>query len=39
MHQLLAGLDDDGVLSRHLQPMLERLQGMLGRRRRARRAS
>ncbi|MGE4052479.1 MAG: helix-turn-helix transcriptional regulator, partial [Piscinibacter sp.] len=25
-----AGLDDDGVLSRHLQPMLERLQGMLG---------
>lgn len=30
MHQLLAGLDDDGVLSRHLQPMLERLQGMLG---------
>jgi len=30
MHQLLAGLDDDGVLSRHLQPMLERLQGVLG---------
>src|SRR5438132_5417634 len=30
MHQLLAGLDDDGVLSRHLQPMMERLQGMLG---------
>jgi predicted DNA-binding transcriptional regulator YafY len=30
MHQLLAGLDDDGVLSRHLQPMLDRLQGMLG---------
>jgi len=30
MHQLLAGLDDSGVLSRHLQPMLERLQGMLG---------
>ncbi len=30
MHQLLAGLDDDGVLSRHLQPMLERLQGLLG---------
>jgi len=30
MHQLLAGLDDDGVLSRHLAPMLERLQGMLG---------
>jgi predicted DNA-binding transcriptional regulator YafY len=30
MHQLLAGLDDDGVLSRHLQPMMEKLQGMLG---------
>jgi len=30
MHQLLAGLDDDGVLSRQLQPMLDRLQGMLG---------
>lgn len=30
MHQLLAGLDDDGVLARHLQPMMERLQGMLG---------
>ena len=30
MHQLLAGLDDDGVLSRHLQPMMDRLQGMLG---------
>jgi predicted DNA-binding transcriptional regulator YafY len=30
MHQLLAGLDDDGVLSRHLAPMMERLQGMLG---------
>ena len=30
MHQLLAGLDDDGVLSRHLQPLLDRLQGMLG---------
>lgn len=30
MHQLLAGLDDDGVLSRHLQPMLDKLQGMLG---------
>ncbi|HEX6363499.1 MAG TPA: WYL domain-containing protein [Albitalea sp.] len=30
MHQLLAGLDEDGVLSRHLQPLLERLQGMLG---------
>ncbi len=30
MHQLMAGLDDDGVLSRHLQPMMEKLQGMLG---------
>jgi predicted DNA-binding transcriptional regulator YafY len=30
MHQLLSGLDDDGVLSRHLQPMMERLRGMLG---------
>ncbi|MDB6001486.1 MAG: DNA-binding protein [Rhizobacter sp.] len=30
MHQLLSGLDDDGVLSRHLQPMLEKLQSMLG---------
>jgi predicted DNA-binding transcriptional regulator YafY len=30
MHQLLAGLDDDGVLARHLQPLLARLEGMLG---------
>ncbi len=30
MHQLMAGLDDDGVLSRHLQPMIDKLQGMLG---------
>lgn len=30
MHQLLAGLDDDGVLARHLAPLTERLQGMLG---------
>ncbi|MBY0468984.1 MAG: WYL domain-containing protein [Burkholderiaceae bacterium] len=30
MHQLMAGLDDDGVLARHLQPMMERLQGLLG---------
>jgi predicted DNA-binding transcriptional regulator YafY len=30
MHQLLAGLDDDGVLARHLQPLMERLQTMLG---------
>jgi len=30
MHQLMAGLDDDGVLARHLQPMMARLQGLLG---------
>jgi predicted DNA-binding transcriptional regulator YafY len=30
MHQLLAGLDDDGVLARHLAPMVDKLQGMLG---------
>ena len=30
MHQLLTGLDDDGVLARHLQPLLERLQSMMG---------
>jgi predicted DNA-binding transcriptional regulator YafY len=30
MHQLMSGLDDDGVLSRHLQPMMDKLQGMLG---------
>lgn len=30
MHQLMSGLDDEGVLSRHLQPMMEKLQGMLG---------
>ncbi len=30
MHQLMTGLDDDGVLSRHLQPMMDKLQGMLG---------
>ena len=30
MHQLLAGLDDDGVLSRHLQPLTDRLQRLLG---------
>ena len=28
MHQLMAGLDDDGVLSRHLAPMMDKLQGM-----------
>jgi predicted DNA-binding transcriptional regulator YafY len=30
MHQLIAGLDDGGVLGRHLQPMLDKLHGMLG---------
>ncbi len=30
MQQLLAGLDDDGVLARHLQPLADKLQGMLG---------
>ena len=30
MHQLLAGLDDDGVLARHLQPLMDKLHGMLG---------
>ncbi|MDH5539373.1 MAG: WYL domain-containing protein [Rhizobacter sp.] len=30
MHQLLAGLDDDGVLARHLAPLIDKLQGMLG---------
>jgi predicted DNA-binding transcriptional regulator YafY len=31
MHQLLAGLDDaDGVLTRHLHPLQERLSAMLG---------
>jgi len=30
MHQLVQGLDDGGVLGRHLQPVLEKLQGMLG---------
>lgn len=30
MRQLLAGLDDDGVLARHLQPLTDKLQGMLG---------
>ncbi|MEY3295950.1 MAG: hypothetical protein RLZZ451_1998 [Pseudomonadota bacterium] len=28
--QLLAGLDGDGLLSRHLQPLLERIRQMLG---------
>ena len=30
MQQLLAGLDDDGVIARHLQPLTDKLQGMLG---------
>ena len=30
MHRLIQGLAPDGVLSRHLQPMLEKLNGMLG---------
>lgn len=30
MHQLLQGLDEGGVLGRHLQPLLDKLQGMLG---------
>ena len=30
MHQLIRGLDAGGVLSRHLQPLLDKLTGMLG---------
>jgi len=30
MHQMLSGLDEDGILSRHLQPMFDKLTGMLG---------
>ncbi len=30
MHQLIAGLDADGVLGRHLQPMRDKLDAMLG---------
>jgi predicted DNA-binding transcriptional regulator YafY len=30
MHELIAALDADGVLARHLQPMLDKLNGMLG---------
>lgn len=30
MHQLIAGLDADGVLGRHLQPIQDKLDGMLG---------
>lgn len=29
-HQLLAGLDEEGILSRHLQPLLERIHQILG---------
>lgn len=29
-HQLLSGLDSDGTLSRHLQPLLERIHELLG---------
>lgn len=30
MHQLVKGLDSDGVLARHLQPLFDKLLGMLG---------
>lgn len=30
MHQLVQGLDEGGVLGRHLQPLLDKLHGMLG---------
>ena len=30
MHQLIDGLDEGGVLARHLQPLLDKLHGMLG---------
>jgi predicted DNA-binding transcriptional regulator YafY len=30
MHQLIEGLDTTGTLGRHLQPMLDKLHGMLG---------
>ena len=29
-HQLLAGLDEDGLLARHLQPLLDRIHQLLG---------
>ena len=29
-HQLLSGLDSEGVISRHLQPLLDRIHQMLG---------
>ena len=31
-HQLLEGLDEDGLLARHLQPLLARIHELLGRR-------
>jgi predicted DNA-binding transcriptional regulator YafY len=30
MHQMLSSLDEEGILSRHLQPMFDKLTGMLG---------
>ncbi|MDH4051835.1 MAG: WYL domain-containing protein [Rubrivivax sp.] len=30
LHQLIQGLDEGGVLARHLQPLLDKLHGMLG---------
>ncbi|MGM9486637.1 helix-turn-helix transcriptional regulator [Ideonella sp. YS5] len=30
MHQLIKGLDSGGLLGRHLQPLLDKLHGMLG---------
>jgi len=30
MHQLIQGLDEGGMLARHLQPLLDKLHGMLG---------
>ena len=30
MHQLIEGLDEGGMLARHLQPLLDKLHGMLG---------
>ena len=30
MHQLMSSLDENGILSRHLQPMFDKISGMLG---------
>ncbi|MEJ6003222.1 helix-turn-helix transcriptional regulator [Paucibacter soli] len=30
MHQLMSSLDEEGLLTRHLQPMFDKLSGMLG---------